>query len=157
MTTSKANDETPKAKAAARPDFVKAVFIGHGGFSRDREWFFPEIWVSRLPISKSGTLVPLRNSDGFPVNPELNPEFSHWAPISFSPGDTVMVPAYNDTIYERAVKSRQYALESYADKINKWYDDGVSGDEILAKIEGEDGLIKFLDGSAPMKAASPAG
>lgn len=165
MTSSKPNeDEAPKPRAAAtpstpanRPDFIKAVFIGHSGFAPNREWFFPEIWLSRLPISKSGTMIPIRNSDGFPVNPELNPDFDRWAPISFAPGDTVMVPAYNDTLYERAVASRQFAEESYAEKIGKWYDQGVSGDEIYKKIDGENGLLKLFDGTVPAKIVPQGG
>jgi len=160
MTTAKASsggDNAPEnkgtekntASAKTRPDFVKAVFIGHNGYTHGRNWFFPMIWLSEFPISKTGELIPTRNPDGLAVNPEVNPEFSHWAPPSFTPGDVVFVPSYNDTLYTNAVNTNQFAYEAFADRVNKWIDEGVTGEEIYQLVLKEDGMLKPFEETGP--------
>jgi len=139
-------------------DFAPAVFIGKGpGYSRNQSYTMPGIWVSELPIDKSGNIMSTMDEYGYYKNPGDSPDFARWVTVNFSPGELVWIPAYDKKLYNRAAASEQFAMPEWLDQINKWFDEGVTSLQIFNRIQKAKGLIPFPPDAPKLSSNSSGG
>lgn len=122
---------------------MQAVYVGRGWYE-GAEVYMPGIWTDYLYYSKDGNLMtPTEDAHGKYVNPETLPAFDHKEPYHFSPGQLVYLPVWDKekTLLEKIYLSQYFAKPEFENRIKKWYGEGLSGEEVWAKVRDAGGLL----------------
>jgi hypothetical protein len=140
----------PPAPEPLLNGFLPGIFIGNGKHvsraERPDGYAMFGVWPVELAFDAAGNVLPTRDpATGLYKNPQELPEFDHWGPVSFSPGEVVPLPVANQTLFVNVLASELFVREEFYKDIEEMQAGGKSWIEIATWAKEKDAYIKPQD------------
>lgn len=118
-----------------------AVFIGVGTAYGDITTMHG-VFGTKIFYDKQGRMIPTYDMvTGEPIDPTRRKDFDRWQYVELTPGGLCKLPYYSDEKFGLACQSQQFAKAGYADQINEWYANDLTGEEVYEHLKQANAVL----------------